>query len=75
MKIISESCGASVRKCLRGLDNYLADGTKAFDELRCIVEKLSHSVLKEEHVKYLIEWLAEAKQYLKGDFKVRTFCT
>lgn len=70
LKVIAESCGASVRKCMQGLDNYLADGTRAFDDLKVIVEKLSQVGLTNEKVTQLKESLTEAKQYLKGDYKV-----
>lgn len=70
LKVISESCGASVRKCMQGLDNYLAEGTKAFDDLRVIVDKLSQTGMTNEKATQLKESLTEAKQYLKGDYKV-----
>lgn len=70
LKVIAESCGASVRKCMQGLDNYLAEGTRAFDDLRVIVDKLSQAGLTNEKVAQLQESLTEAKQYLKGDYKV-----
>lgn len=70
LKVIAESCGASVRKSMQGLDNYLAEGTRAFDDLRLIVNKLSQAGLTNEKVTKLQESLTEAKQYLKGDYKV-----
>ena len=70
LKVIAESCGASVRKCMQGLDNYLAEGTRAFDDLRVIVDKLSQAGLTNEKVAQLQESLTEAKQYLKGDYKL-----
>ena len=70
LKVIAESCGSSVRKCMQGLDNYLAEGTRAFDDLRLIVDKLSQAGLANEKVARLQESLTEAKQYLKGDYKV-----
>ena len=70
LKLISESCGASVRKCMQGLDNYLAEGTKAFDDQRAIVDKLSQTGMTNEKATQLKESLTEAKQYLKGDYKV-----
>ena len=69
-KVIAESCCASVRKCMQGLDNYLAEGTRAFNDLRVIVDKLSQAGLTNEKVAQLQESLTEAKQYLKGDYKV-----
>ena len=67
---IAESCGASLRKCMQGLNNYLAEGTRAFDDLRVIVDKLSQAGLTNEKLAQLQESLTEAKQYLKGDYKV-----
>ena len=55
---------------MQGLDNYLAEGTRAFDDLRLIVDKLSQASLANEKVTRLQESLTEAKQYLKGDYKV-----
>lgn len=71
-KIISESCGASVRKCLRGLDNFLAEGTKAFDELKAIVDKIPRDQITDKQATELKEALVDSKQYLKGDYNVRT---
>ena len=62
-KIISESCGASVRKCLRGLDNFLAEGTKAFDELKVIVGKIPRDQLTNKQATELKEALVDSKQY------------
>lgn len=55
---------------MQGLDNYLAEGTRAFDDLRVIVDKLLQAGLTNEKVAQLQESLTEAKQYLKGDYKV-----
>ena len=68
--MIAESCGASVRKCLQGLDNDLAEGTRVFNDLRVIVDKLSQASLTNEKAAQLQESLMVAKQYLKGDYKV-----
>ena len=70
LKVIAKSCGSSVRKCMQGLDNYQAEGTRAFDDLRLIVDKLSQAGLANEKVARLQESLTEAKQDLKGDYKV-----
>ena len=70
LKVIAESCGASVRKCMRGLDNYLAEGTRAFDDLRAVIDNLSQTSMMNEKATQLKESLTEAKQYLKGDYKV-----
>ena len=49
---------------------YLSEGTRAFDDLRLIVDKLSQAGLTNEKVARLQESLTKAKQYLKGDYKV-----
>lgn len=64
-------CSASVRHSLRGLDYFSADGSKAFDEVQEIIEKLG-----DDHGKGLTwakkqnEMLKIAKRYLKSDYKV-----
>ena len=70
MKILSESCSASVRRCMQGLNNYLAEGARAFDELSSIVDKLSEIGLEKDVADRLKESLKSGKQYLKGDNKV-----
>ena len=40
LRILSTSCPVSERKSLQGLDYYVADGGKAFDELLVVIEKL-----------------------------------
>lgn len=70
VKVIAESCGASVRMCMQRLDNYLAEGTRVFDDQRGIVDKLSQAGLTNEKAAQLQECLTEAKQYVKGDYKV-----
>lgn len=70
MKILSESCSASVRRCMQGLNNYLAEGARAFDELSSIVDKLSEIGLGKDVADRLKESLKSGKQYLKGDYRV-----
>ena len=48
----------------------LADGTKAFDDLRAVVDKLSQTGMTNGKATQLKESLTKAKQYLKGDYKV-----
>ncbi len=74
LKILSESCSASVRRCMQGLDNYLAEGAKAFDDLSSVVERLSEVGLERNSLVRLKESLKEGKQYLKGDYKVLKIC-
>ena len=73
LKILSESCSASVRRCMQGLDNYLADGAKAFDDLSSVVDRLSEVGLEKNTLVRLKESLKDGKQYLKGDYKVLEF--
>ena len=62
------SCAATVRKSLQGLDYIAADGGKAFDELIEMLPKLSND--DRVWVSRLQKVLKEAKQYIKGDYKV-----
>ena len=64
-------CSASVRKSLQGLDNFSAEGAKAFEELQEIVEKLGDECGKGlTWAKKQNEELKKAKRYLKTDYKV-----
>ena len=67
LRVLS-SCAATVRKSLQGLDYIAADGGKAFDELIEMVLKLSND--DRVWVSRLQKVLKEAKQYIKGDYKV-----
>ena len=40
MKVMSETCLAPIRKCLQGLDYYVAEGGKAFDDVETVVDPL-----------------------------------
>ena len=67
LRILS-SCAATVRKSLQGLDYIAADGGKAFDDLIAMVPKL-----RSDNRTWVSSWqkvLKEAKQYIKGDYKV-----
>ena len=67
LRVLS-SWAATVRKSLQGLDYIAADGGKAFDELIEMVLKLSND--DKVWVSRLQKALKEAKQYIKGDYKV-----
>ena len=67
LRVLS-SCGATVRKSLQGLDYIAADGGKAFDELIEMLTKLSND--DRVWISRLQKVLKEAKQYIKGDYKV-----
>jgi hypothetical protein len=64
-------CSASTRKSLQGLDNFSAEGAKAFDELQEVIEKLGDECGKGlTWAKQQNEKLKKAKRYLKTDYKV-----
>ena len=64
-------CSASVRKSLQGLDNFSAEGAKAFEEMQEIIEKLGDECGKGvTWAKKQNEELKKAKRYLKTDYKV-----
>ncbi|XP_052098399.1 uncharacterized protein LOC127733128 isoform X1 [Mytilus californianus] len=65
-KILND-CAASVRKCVEGLDYYVAEGGKAFQDLEIIIGKLSASSEKKKELK---SKLLNGKRYIKSDFKV-----
>ena len=67
LRVLS-SCAATVRKSLQGLDYVAADDGKAFDQLIEMVLKLNN--VDRVWVSRLQEVLKEAKQYIKGDYKV-----
>lgn len=56
---------------MQGLDNYLADGPRSFDELIDVVDKLLEVGLDRNTAVCLKESLKDGKQYLKGDYKIR----
>lgn len=73
VRILSE-CSASVRKSLQGLDYVAAEGSRAFDTLADILQKVSYRT--DGGKKWgdeLQETLKAGKLYLKGDYKV-IFC-
>ena len=73
LRILSE-CSASVRKSLQGLDYVAAEGSRAFDTLGDVVEKVSHMTdCGKKWAEELQETLKAGKLYLKGDYKV-TLC-
>ena len=61
-------CAATVRKSLQGFDYVVVDGGKAFDQLIEMALKLNN--VDRVWVSRLQEVLKEAKQYIKGDYKV-----
>lgn len=71
LRRILSACKASVRKCLQGLDNFHAEGSKAFDDISELVDKLGDSgSIETTRVQQLKMSLKLGKNYLKTDFKV-----
>lgn len=70
LRILRE-CSASVRKSLQGLDYFAAEGTRAFEDLLCIVHDIS--LLRADGSDWetmMKDSLKAGKLYLKGDYKV-----
>jgi hypothetical protein len=64
---ILEICKASTQQAFQGLNNFVADGSKAFLGLTKLVDTLT---IGGGEKKRLTNDLKRAKQYLKSDFKV-----
>ncbi|PFX21177.1 hypothetical protein AWC38_SpisGene14335 [Stylophora pistillata] len=71
LRILSK-CSASVRKSLQGLNNYAAEGARAFDDLAGIVENISTNVELDAKKAEVLDALKAGKLYLKGEYKVHT---
>ncbi|PFX27096.1 hypothetical protein AWC38_SpisGene8215 [Stylophora pistillata] len=71
LRILSK-CSASVRKSLQGLNNYAAEGARAFDDLAGIVANISTNVELDAKKAEVLDALKAGKLYLKGDYKVHT---
>ena len=68
---ILDVCSASTRTSLEGLDYFSAEGSKAFDDVVAIVDKLGDIYeLGLTWSKEKIGKLKLVKRYLKGDYKV-----
>ena len=63
-------CSASVRSSLQGLDYFMAQGGKAFDDLEEVLDSLADAV-GHSWAKNMKDQLKVGKRYLKGDYKVR----
>ena len=70
LRILSNSCPASERKSLQGLDYYVTDGGKAFDNLLSVIEELELYGLSKEESSEIKQALREGKTYLKSEYKV-----
>lgn len=74
MKVMSEACLASIRKCLQGLDYYVADGGKAFDDLQEVVDRLlTANAVTPSKAENMKTRLKDAKHYIKTEYKVKEY--
>ena len=69
LRILS-CCSATVSKSLQGLDYIAAEGTKGFDDLHRILDRLGECGLRRDLVSHYQKSLKEAKHYLKAEYKV-----
>ena len=75
LRRVLSACSASVRKSLQGLDYFISEGGKAFDDLLKLVDKLIDFGIPSNVAQDLQRGLKSGKSYLKSDFKVRTVMT
>ena len=68
---VLDTCSASVRKSLQGLDNFYAQGSNAFDDLCETVDRIAEPAESQTWAKETKQTLRDAKQYLRADYKVR----
>ena len=68
---ILSACSVSVKKSLQGLDYFISDGGKAFDDLLKLVDQLIDFGIQSNLAQDLQRRLKSGKSYLKSDFKVR----
>ena len=61
-----------MRKSLQGLDYITASGSKAFDELENVTDKLGELGMGMSRAKQQKQQLKLAKRYLKSEYRVRT---
>ncbi|CAC5355562.1 unnamed protein product [Mytilus coruscus] len=69
MRIIS-AIEPNIRKCMKGLDNYAADGSKAFEDLQKIIDQLGSIGKDKDWCEELKKSLSSSKQYLKLEYKL-----
>lgn len=70
LRRVLSACSASVRKSLQGLDYFISEGGKAFDDLLKLVDKLIDCGIHSDSAQDLQRALKSGKSYLKSDFKV-----
>ena len=71
LRRVLSACSASVRKSLQGLDYFISDGGKAFDDLLKLVDQLIDFGIQSNVAQDLQRRLKSGKSYLKSNFKVR----
>ena len=69
---ILDVCSASERKSLQGLDYFTASGSKTFDELENVADRLGELGVGMSWARQQKQQLKLAKRYLKSDYKVKT---
>ena len=70
LRRVLEVCSASVRKSLQGLDNFSAQGSKAFVNLCETVDRIPEQAKSQAWAKEKKQMLRSTKQYLRADYKV-----
>ncbi|VDI55030.1 Hypothetical predicted protein [Mytilus galloprovincialis] len=65
-----EAIEPNVRKSMKGLDNFAADGSQAFDNLKSVVMTLGKGGKGQEWAEKISHQLMEGKQYLKLHYKL-----
>ena len=70
---ILQAVEPSIRKSMKGLDNFAADGASAFEDLQKIAESLGFLGKGKEWAKEIRTALSAGKQYLKLEYKVTIF--
>ncbi|XP_063438390.1 uncharacterized protein LOC134719312 [Mytilus trossulus] len=66
---ILHAIGPNVRKCMKGLDNYAADGAKAIESLQKIADLFGRLDKGKEWQDKMCKLLTSSKQYLKLEYK------
>ena len=70
LRRILSACRASTRKSLQGLDYFLSEGCKAFDDLHDLTDTLVDFGLETNAIQNLQRNLKAGRKYIKIDFKV-----
>ena len=71
VRILSEARVASVQKSLQGLDSYVAEEGRGFDDLLLLLDTLVQYGANEAVITELKDNLRYIKQYIKSDCKVK----